>query len=407
MAPRPPCPLTQYSHFHLASSHLVCLFLLFSSSDGFSNSSYSSYSDEEYSVTTFLTSSSPHSIAMSRFNGMVYITEVGTNDIRIVNRTSLSSELYGMNIANLRDICLSNTSPQWGLVTSMSGIIYKMNLEAKTFDIFVGQSASGMSNGYGTHAQFRNPWTISLSPNDSYALVADTENNLIRKITMANAFVETFAGGESGAANGAGTNAKFNRPRGVAISPDGTFALVCNRNSHIINKIILSTAEVSIFAGTASGYSNGFGTNAQFSFPSRLVISASGDFVIVADSGANRIRLIYMSTSEVINIAGSGTAGNTSGLATNARFNFPIGVAISSMIDGSYVLVADYSNSLIRKITRNYSPTTSPTSSQQLHHFSFAVKVGNGGVLSSDKAILIHHLQDLRSGESCRLCHLS
>ena len=105
---------------------------------------------------------------------------------------------------------------------------------------------------------------------------------------MATASVETFAGtsGSSGTVAGAGTNSRFNRPIGVAISPDGTFALVSNYNGHVINKIILTTAEVSILAGAAGsspGSANGFGTNAQFNNPLALAISPGGDFSVVAD----------------------------------------------------------------------------------------------------------------------------
>ena len=50
------------------------------------------------SVTTFVSSSYPASIAMSPFNEMIYITDGGTNDIRVVNRTSSSSSLSGISI---------------------------------------------------------------------------------------------------------------------------------------------------------------------------------------------------------------------------------------------------------------------------------------------------------------------
>jgi hypothetical protein len=38
----------------------------------------------------------------------------------------------------------------------------------------------GTSNGIGTNAQFSYPWGVSLSSDDSYALVADSDNNMIR-----------------------------------------------------------------------------------------------------------------------------------------------------------------------------------------------------------------------------------
>jgi hypothetical protein len=397
-----------------------------------------SQSTSASSVTTLVSSSYPYSIAMSPFNELIYITEEGTKKIRVVNRTSSSSYLSGIYISNIFGISLSNISPEWGLVSSWNGIIYQVYFETNSVVTLAGQSASGMVNGQGTNAQFYNPYAISLSPDDSYALVADFNNHLIRKITMATASVETFAGtsGSSGTLAGVGTNARFNRPIGVAISPDGTFALVSNYDGHGINKIILTTAEVSILAGVANsrGSANGFGTNAKFNNPFALAISPGGDFSVVADFSNHQIRLIHISTSEVTTLAGTGSAGNTNGAATSAQFNRPYGVAISSQAEGSYVLVADNYNSLIRKISLTYTPTNPPThlptpqptlvptsdptsvptavpssapSVPPITRFSFGVKIGDGAILSPGKAILVEYLQDARRGQTLPLLSLS
>jgi hypothetical protein len=411
-------------------SHLLLLFLIIQLFYSFIESQTTS----EYSVSTFVSSSYPYSIAISPLNEMIYITSLSSNQIRVVNRTSSSSSLLGISISSLFGICVSNISPEWGLVTSLSGIIYQIYFETNSVVALAGQSAQGMVNGQGTNAAFDSPRAIALSPDDSYALVADFNNQLIRKITMATAYVETFAGmsGSSGIVPGVGTNARFNYPIGVAISPDGTFALVVNYYGHVINKIILTTAEVSILAGVvgSSGSANGFGTNAKFNLPFSLAISPGGAFSVVADTSNHQIRRIHISTSEVTTLAGAGSAGNTNGAATSAQFNNPRGVAISSLAEGSCVLVADSSNSLIRKISPTYTPTTSPThlptlqptlvptsvptavpsrsapSVPPIPRFSFGVKIGDEGILSPGKAILVEYLQDARRGRPLpSLCH--
>ena len=50
--------------------------------------------------------------------------------------------------------------------------------------------------------------------------------------------VVTVAGtGSSGLVDGAGDSAQFNHPRGVAMSPDGTYALVADENNHVIRAV--------------------------------------------------------------------------------------------------------------------------------------------------------------------------
>jgi DNA-binding beta-propeller fold protein YncE len=113
-----------------------------------------SQSTSASSVTTLVSSSSPFSIAMSPFNEMVYITEGGTNDIRVVNRASSSSSLSGISIPSIYGICVSNISPEWGLVTSQNGIIYQIYFETNSVVTLAGQSAYGMVNGQGTNTKF-------------------------------------------------------------------------------------------------------------------------------------------------------------------------------------------------------------------------------------------------------------
>jgi hypothetical protein len=104
----------------------------------------SSQSSSGSSVTTLASSASPYFIAMSPFNEMVYITEYGTNKVRVVNRTSSNSSLSGISIPNLRGICVSNISPEWGLVTSLSGIISQIYFETNSVVTLAGRSVMGL-----------------------------------------------------------------------------------------------------------------------------------------------------------------------------------------------------------------------------------------------------------------------
>ena len=133
-----------------------------------------------------------------------------------------------------------------------------------------------------------------MSPDGTYALVADYSNHVIRKIVIATQVVSTLAGtGSSGLVDGAGDSAQFNSPIGVAMSPDGTYALVADRFNHVIRKIMIATQVVSIFAGTgSSGLVDGAGDSAQFYYPAGVAMSPDGTYALVADYSNHVIRAV-------------------------------------------------------------------------------------------------------------------
>ncbi len=104
-------------------------------------------------------------------------------------------------------------------------------------------ATSGFVNGIGTNANFFNSRGVSISSDGTYALVADCSNHAIRQIIITTASVSLLAGSLSGYQDGIGTNSKFNLPYEAAISPDGSYALVTDNNNHAIHKGISSSGE--------------------------------------------------------------------------------------------------------------------------------------------------------------------
>jgi hypothetical protein len=86
---------------------------------------------------------------------------------------------------------------------------------------------------------------VAISPDGVFALVADYYNNMIRHISISTAFVSTLAGStSSGSVNGIGTNARFDSPFGVAISPDGSLCLVSETINNQVRQVdIVMTSE--------------------------------------------------------------------------------------------------------------------------------------------------------------------
>jgi hypothetical protein len=213
-----------------------------------------------------------------------------------------------------------------------------------------GTNTYGHTDGIGTNALFETPYDVAAdSAGNLY--VADGNNNEIRKISPLgnNWVVSTIAGhaGNTGSTDGTGTNAMFDEPQGVAVDSAGYIYVADTYNNEV--REITSAGAVKTIAGSTgnSGNANGAGSTARFNLPTGVAVDGVGN-VYVADYANDLIRQIS-SLGEVSTIAGLATnSGSADGVGSDARFNFPIGVAV----DGNENLyVADRYNNTIREIT--------------------------------------------------------
>jgi hypothetical protein len=171
----------------------------------------------------------------------------------------------------------------------MGGSVQTSELSLSTLVTTVaGTGSPQSSNGTGTAASFDQPRGITTDLTNLY--VAAAFNHLIRKIVISTGFVTTLAGtGSYGFADGRGTSASFNKPRGI--TTDGTNLYLSGNGNHLIRQIVISTGVVTTLAGTgSSGSSNGTGTSASFNNPQS--ITTDGTNLYVADMGNNLIRKI-------------------------------------------------------------------------------------------------------------------
>jgi DNA-binding beta-propeller fold protein YncE len=245
----------------------------------------------------------------------------------------------------------------------------------------------GFSDGNGTTAAFNTPSTIAIDANGNL-YVADTNNNRIRRVTLQGE-VSTLAGdGTAGYADGPATQARFNGPIGVAVDEHGN-VFVADTYNDLVRKIS-PEGQVSTVAGMGlPGYADGDHSAALFDTPSGIIV-ADDETLIVADTGNDRLRRIdkdgnvstinpiingdnlsspiglalthdnvlyvtELDRSRVIQITPDANAhviaGRGPGFANGVdttRFNKPTGIAIDPRNGQLYV--ADSANYLVRKL---------------------------------------------------------
>ncbi|WP_410210311.1 hypothetical protein [Aquirhabdus sp.] len=302
---------------------------------------------------------SPKGIAVDD-NGYIYVADMMSSTIRKITPSGVVTTLAGTSnvfaYADGTGAAAKFDYPQdvavdknGNVLVADNGTIRKIT-PAGVVTTLAGQfGVRGHEDGIGAAAHFYGPTGVTVDSTGN-VYVADSNNNLIRKITPA-AAVTTIAGmvdqyGSYG--NSAGN------PTGAAVDTDGnTYIADCFNNT--IRKIT-STGVVSILAGIAGkrGSTDGDGSTALFYYPTGVAVDSAGN-VYVADSGNNTIRKIT-SSGAVTTLAGTaGKQGNFDSTGAAAQFYNPHGIAVDQ---SSNVYVADTSNSSIRKISPTGVVTT-------------------------------------------------
>ena len=215
----------------------------------------------------------------------------------------------------------------------------------------------GSADGTGSNARFSSPRGVVVdAAGDVY--VADTFNNTIRKVTPVGV-VSTLAGlaGATGSADGTGSVARFNHPRGVAVDTASNI-FVADTDNNTIRRITPAGA-VTTVAGSAGmgGSADGSVFTARFLAPIGITVSSSGD-IYLADALNDTIRKIS-AVGVVSTLAGVPVvSGSADGIGPHARFASPQGVALDS---GNNVFVGDTGNNTIRRGESTSSPSPTPT----------------------------------------------
>jgi sugar lactone lactonase YvrE len=220
---------------------------------------------------------------------------------------------------------------------------------------WVGSATNrGNNDGTGSAATFSSPRGLALG-SDGAVYVADAMNHTIRRVSSS-AAVATFAGtaGAAGAADGSGATVRFNFPTDVALDSSGNLYVADTTNNTI--RRVTPVGVVTTLAGLAgvSGADDGWGAHALFNRPGGLALDAGGN-LYVADTGNSTIRRITPA-GVVSTFAGlPGVAGLRDGRGSGAYFNQPEAITVGP---GGDLYVADTGNATIRRIAPDGQVTT-------------------------------------------------
>ncbi len=244
-------------------------------------------------------------------------------------------------------LCAAGGSP--GTAGAQVPVINWTNLAGLPTVAGGGDTANGI-------ATFHGPYAMCVDT-EGTLYVADHFNHAVRKVTP-DGTVSTYAGvtGTPGTANGTGSAARLNLPRGIAVDVEGT-VYVADAGSHTIRKIAPGGV-VTTLAGLAGspGTADGTGSVARFAAPGHIAAGPRGT-IWVADTDNHTIRKVDTVTGFVSTVAGKGgVSGSANGTGANARFKIPCGIAW----DGDALYVTDSGNLTVRRVETSapYDTTT-------------------------------------------------
>ncbi len=272
-----------------------------------------------------------------------------------------------LNIVGLRDqVELSQLSgisqDAGGSFSFVAGNrILRLSANLLSVDPVAGGRTGGSADGVGAAAAFNQPSGLTQDTN-GVIYVTEPSNRTIRRIAT-DGTVTTIAGavGVDGNTDGSGSAARFSNPRGVAIGPDGDL-YVADLGNHRIRRVT-PAGVVTTYAGSTAGFADGpTALAAQFNGPFDVAVAANGD-VLVADSTNSRIRRILRNgnvAGAVQTLAGNGTVTpHVDG--TGAAATIPTPIAL--FVRGNTLTVRD-SSGLLRQIDLTSAVVTTLTGSR-------------------------------------------
>jgi trimeric autotransporter adhesin len=263
-------------------------------------------------------------------------------DVEMTNVFGIAKDSAGnVYIADFNN-CLIREVSTTGAITNFAGFVSGTS---------AGQCGFAGDGEPALSAKLNGPQGLAIDKSNN-VYIADANNYAIRKVSGGT--ITTIAGipginsftGDGGPA----INATLSRPAAIAVDPAGNIFFADYDNCRV-REISASTGIIATVAGSGSCSLGGDGlaTSNSLSYPQGIAVDAN-DNLFISD-GNNRVRWVAPS-GIMTTIAGSyiGTPGynGDGGPATAALLSIPTGITLDTAGD---ILVSDYNNARVRKIT--------------------------------------------------------
>lgn len=218
---------------------------------------------------------------------------------------------------------------------------------------FAGTGSPGYKDGVGPQAQFNFPSGLAIDKADNLYVADTINNliRVVTPQGVVATFAGKYSS-TGGFLDGAKEKALFNEPSDLVFGPQGGL-FVLDAGNQLVRKIdrdqvqTFAGKRAGVIPGTnyyQGGFQDGPLQEARFNFPKGITVTEDGTFLI-ADTYNHRIRAI-INQDKVITVAGTGIPGDFNGSVIEAQLNGPVGVLYA--VDNLYI--SDIWNNAIRKV---------------------------------------------------------
>lgn len=340
--------------------------------------------------------SDPTGIAVDALTGDLYIVGYLSNRIRVVSKkTNIITTVagYGTNgysgdggpakSASLNaptGVGVDSTRRLIYIADNANNVVRMINMSTGSISTVAGGRGSGGTYGgdYGapedngdggpaTSATLSNPTRNVVDLRSGNIYIAESGQNRIRLVTKSTGFISTVAGtgifGYTGD-GGLAIKATLRFATGIALDPTSGDLYIADSGNNCIRVVKKSNSYISTVAGNGLfGYSGdgGKATAAVLTDPRGVCVSASSQYLYIADSGNNCIRMITLSTGIISTVAGTGTAGYSGdgGEAIYAALYSPFSVAVDP--SSELIYIADSFNYVVRSLNGTTAGSSRPS----------------------------------------------